>query len=311
MDGDKVPETGGEPAAAPTATAAGDHDPAMMTYWSIEATLPKTDEIDALAALVAPGTEVFLSTLPHVTLDKQVAAARQVRAAGLEPVPHIAARYFADEDALRRLLADMEEAAAIRRILLIAGDADEPKGPFDSALAVIQARVLDDTPLKRIGIAGYPDGHPKIADEILDEALAAKLAALEDSRFQAEIVSQFCFDGKAIARWVGRVRRRWPSVPIRVGMAGPTNSRTLMRYASRCGVKMSLSNLPQRLSMAFRLLKNVAPTPIVRHLDAHYADLSPDGPLIAHFFSFGGLARTAHWAQEAAVRRPRHHRRTG
>lgn len=291
---DMQSQSGGKQAA----TSASDRS--VMAPWSIEATLPKTEEIEALARLVAPGTEVFLSTLPHVTLDRQVDAAQQVRRAGLEPVPHIAARYFADEAAARALLHRLVGAAEVSRVLIIGGDAGDPRGPFESSLSLIATGIFSDTPIGRIGIAGYPDGHPKIATASLQTALAEKLAALSAAGLAAEIVTQFCFDARAIAAWIADVRSAHPSVPIRIGMAGPTNPRTLMRYASRCGVKTSLTGLGQRLSMAFKLLKSVSPAPIVRHLDGRYDALSPDGAIIAHFFSFGGLTRTAEWATETA-----------
>lgn len=64
--------------------------------WSIEATLPKPDEIETARSILDEGTKVFLNTLPHVSLeDQQVQTARIVRANGLEPVLHVAARYFA------------------------------------------------------------------------------------------------------------------------------------------------------------------------------------------------------------------------
>ena len=279
-----------------------DHPRTIMGHWSIEATLPKPEEIDALSQIAGAGTEVFLSTLPHVTLDRQLDIARRVRAAGLEPVPHVAARYVASEAAARAQIDRLIDTAGVDRVLLIAGDLGEPRGPFPSALALLESGIFAGMPIGRIGIAGYPDGHPQIADDVLDRALTDKLQALAAAGIGAEIVSQFCFDARSIAAWAARVRRDWPEVPIRIGMAGPTSPRTLMRYAARCGVRASLSGVLQRLSMTLNLLKSVAPGPIVRHLNGHYDRLSPGGPLIAHFFSFGGLERTARWAAETARR---------
>lgn len=272
----------------------------VMDDWSIEATLPKPEEIDALARIARPGMEVFLSTLPHVTLDNQLDTAERVRAAGLEPVPHIAARYVESRDAARAQIERLVGAADVNHVLLIAGDLGEPRGPLPSALAMLESGVFDGTPIRRIGIAGYPDGHPQIAADVLDQALGDKLRALAAAGIAAEIVGQFCFDARAIGAWIGRIREDWPDVPIRVGMAGPTSPRTLMRYAARCGVRASLSGIVQRLSMTLNLLKSVAPGSIVRHLNGHYDRLSPDGRLTAHFFSFGGLERTARWAAETA-----------
>ena len=46
---------------------------------------------DALRG-AAPGTEVFIASLPKGTPDQLVTAATQLRRSGVIPVPHIAAR---------------------------------------------------------------------------------------------------------------------------------------------------------------------------------------------------------------------------
>jgi len=51
-----------------------------MGGWSIESTLPKKSEVEKLPELVPAGTEVYLSTLPHVSLDQQIETAHIVRA---------------------------------------------------------------------------------------------------------------------------------------------------------------------------------------------------------------------------------------
>src|SRR6185295_9516324 len=96
-----------------------------------------------------------------------VSAVRAVRARGFEPVPHLAARGFADVTALSDFLA----AAGVRRVLLIGGDRDRPVGDFANAHAVIASGALQAAGIEEVGIAGYPDGHPRIPDAELDRAL--------------------------------------------------------------------------------------------------------------------------------------------
>ncbi len=68
----------------------------IIDGWSIEATLPRLNEVRTLAQLVGPDKEVYLSTLPHVSIDQQIETARIVRSEGLDPVPHIAATRVRD-----------------------------------------------------------------------------------------------------------------------------------------------------------------------------------------------------------------------
>ena len=67
---------------------------------SLEATRPNADDIAALKAALAPGTPVYLSAVPTRPQEELVEQAAHVRAAGLEPVPHLAVRNFASADAL-------------------------------------------------------------------------------------------------------------------------------------------------------------------------------------------------------------------
>lgn len=270
-----------------------------MDGWSLEATLPKPEEIEALAGLLAPGAEVYLSTLPHVTLDRQIETARLVRAAGLTPVPHLAARYFASAKEVADFLERVVAEAAVRQLLVVGGDLDPPRGAFASGFDVIDSGVLGAFGIERVGIAGYPDGHPKIADPVLAEALDAKLDAARAAGFAVEVVTQFCFQAGPILRWVERLHARRPDVPVRIGLAGPASFKALVRYALRCGVGMPMDGIGNKVAMASRLVRSVSPGPIVQELDAASVGRGATGRVSAHFFSFGGLERTARWAAEA------------
>ena len=58
----------------------------------------------------------------------------------------------------------------MRRLLVIAGDRAEPAGPFHGALEAIDSGLISRSGISEIGISGYPDGHPRIADHELDRA---------------------------------------------------------------------------------------------------------------------------------------------
>ena len=66
----------------------------FMENFSVEATRPSDADIAALAVLPR-GTRVYVSAVPHRAAEESVDAAIRLRAAGLEPVPHVAVRNFA------------------------------------------------------------------------------------------------------------------------------------------------------------------------------------------------------------------------
>jgi methylenetetrahydrofolate reductase (NADPH) len=187
----------------------------------------------------------------------------------------------------------------VQRLLVIAGDRDEPAGEFHCAVEVIDGGALQRHGIVEIGIAGYPDGHPRIPQLDLDRALADKVRAAETTGVAVHIVTQFCFDGAAIVKWLLRLRDFGVEHPVRVGLAGPTNFSTLLRYAKRCGVRASAQGLARQAGLVRQLFAMSAPDALVRVLaqaraERHLGEIAP------HFFSFGGVARTARWAEAVA-----------
>jgi len=262
---------------------------AFIDKFSIEVTRPSAADIAALSSLKR-GTRVYLSAIPNRPVDEAVSAAVRLRASGLEPVPHVAVRNFASAEALDDFLARLNGEAAVERVLVIAGDRTEC-GPFRSAIDAIDSGVLRRRGMRSIGIAGYPDGHPRIGADELSRALSAKVAAAEAIGLSVEIVTQFCFDARTILAYVKQLRAFGFDQPLRIGMAGPTNLTSLMRYASRCGVRASAAALAQRSGLIRQMFAMATPDDLVRALAE-----AGGGRIEPHFFSFGGVGETARWA---------------
>jgi methylenetetrahydrofolate reductase (NADPH) len=268
----------------------------LMRDFSLEATLPSRSEIATLRDLIAPGTAIYLSAPANHAPQRQIAAARDVVATGFVAIPHIAARSFASRESLDTHLAQLGEAG-VTRVLAIAGDRVEPAGPFADALALIRSDILERRGIVEIGIAAYPDGHPHIAGHVLAAALTEKLDEAFGRGLGVHIVTQFCFDPEQILGWLRRIRYSRIDVPVRIGIAGPTTLRGLLRYALRCGVRASLEAAMKPKTA--QLLGEVSPDALIDAL-AHAHSLRNLEPLAVHVFSFGGLVRTARWAAAAA-----------
>jgi methylenetetrahydrofolate reductase (NADPH) len=276
----------------------------FMRGASLEATRPNAQDVEALKAALPAGTPVYLSAVLTRPQEEVVAQAALVRAAGLEPVPHLAVRNFASAEVLARFLDRLNGEAGVRRLLVIAGDRAEPAGPFHGALEAIDSGLISRRGITEIGISGYPDGHPRIADHELDRLLAAKLEAAGQTGLKVNIVTQFSLDAAPILAWLRRLRDHGIDHPVRIGLAGPTSLTTLMRYAKRCGVRASTRGLARNAGLIKHLLGAAAPDAIVRALvdanrDGELGDIAP------HLFSFGGIGATARWAAAAAAGRIR------
>ncbi len=288
--------------ATPAQTPEAARIAGFVRGFSIGASAPTAGEIDAIRAVLPIRTAVYLAAMPGRPLQEQVAAATRLRRAGLEPVPHIAARSHASAAALDETLARFSGEAAVRRVLVVAGDLERSAGPFGSALDVIESGLLPRHGIAGAGIAGHPQGHPRVAQTMLDRALARKIEAAAQTGLDLHIVTQFGFDAGATAEWLLRLRATGIDLPVRLGMAGPASLSRLLRAARRCGVRASAQGLARQAGLVKHLLGASAPDGLIRPLATSHA-AGALGEVTPHFYSFGGAAATARWATAVAMGR--------
>ncbi len=285
-----------EPSAArgaQRAAAAGIAE--LLACGSIEMTAHRLGDARALADALPAGTGVYVNHLPRHTLATTLAALEAVHATGLEPVPHLAARRIASHAELRAFLDRAVRAVGVQKVLLIGGDDPAPAGPYADSTAVLRAGILAECGVREVGIAGYPEGHPRIPRAALERAMTEKLALAADQGLGAYVVTQFSFAPARVVEYCAELAGRAPEIPVYVGMAGPTDPVTLLRYAQRCGVSASLRALRDEGIRFVRLVTHTDPYDQLVAL-AHYCLAHPICNVVGtHFFSFGGAAPTAAW----------------
>src|SRR4029079_4434452 len=110
---------------------------------------------------------------PKHGVDESIGTATRLRALGHSVTLHLAARMVRGPDHLDELLARLKENR-IDDALVIGGDATPPPGPYASSVELLP--IIPDPPRRpvTVGIGGYPEGHPLIADGALNQALAQK-----------------------------------------------------------------------------------------------------------------------------------------
>jgi methylenetetrahydrofolate reductase (NADPH) len=262
---------------------------------SIEITTHDPSEIDACADCVDPGAEIYISMPPGHTYHEAIAIAAHIRQAGLNPVPHVAARSLASLATLDDYLARAAGEAGVKQVLAIGGDKDRPAGPFESSLKMLETGVFQKHGIHRIGVAGYPEGNPKVADAELRRALLAKQDLARRAGLELYLVTQFCFDAPPIQNWLQSLPALGVDLPVRVGLAGPASITTLLKFALRCGIGESVRALKSHRESIVRLLMEAGPDDVLRQLARFAAEHGPGQFAGIHFFSFGGFARTARW----------------
>ena len=279
---------------------------------SVELSPRQLASIGSLPDHLPGGTAVYVPFVPGATWTETTAACRRLRGEGMSPVPHLPARWLASPSQLDDWLGELA-AAGVREIMLVAGDRARPAGPYRDTLDVLDSGKLLAGGFRRVGITGYPEGHPAVSEADLDAALTRKLEYAAATGTDLWIATQFTFASAHTIAWLDRMRERDCAVPIRVGLPGPARLRTLLAFAARCGVTASARMLTRRPSVV-HLLKRWTPDPLVRELAEYGHAAAGRGFAGIHMFTFGGLPATARWLRGlrglGAEEGPKRHART-
>lgn len=267
---------------------------ALARAASVEMTWHDVDQLAACRSLLAPGSAVFASHIPKQTWRQTLATCVAIRDHGFEPVPHVPVRRLADLAALEELTADLVAQAQVSRVLLIAGDSPEPIGAFSATLDALRTGVLAAHGIRRVFVAGHPEGHPQVADDELRRAERDKLAFAAANGLELTFLTQFFFDAAPFLGWARLLRAQGVQARLVAGLAGPARLTTLFRYAVRCGVGPSIRALGARPAQFAKLTNERDPEPIVRAI-ARARSTGELGDVGIHLFSFGGLAHTCGW----------------
>jgi methylenetetrahydrofolate reductase (NADPH) len=245
--------------------------------------------------LLPAGTPVFVNHLPGHALDASLPTLLAVRAAGLEPVPHLAARRVLSRPQVVAFLQQAVKCAGVRKVLLIGGDDPQAVGSYGDGLALLRDGVLAECGVRELALPGYPEGHPRIAANALERAFDDKLRLAQQQGLGVSVVTQFSFAPARIVEYCDDLARRWPGLPVAVGMAGPTSAAALLKFAQRCGVSTSLRALGAQGMGAVKLFMHTDPgeqLSAVAQYRLRHDDCNVQG---VHLFSFGTAARSAAW----------------
>lgn len=261
----------------------------LLDGFSAEVVARDRKGIAAAGALLRPGSVVSVPSLAKDSVDDLVEGCAALRRLGLIPVPHITARTIVSRTMLGRTLERLAGEAGVDHALVIGGDVDKAAGEFDAALQLIETGLFEANGITRIALAVHPEGHPRIADEVMWPALPAKLQAAAERGLETYLISQFAFDAAPYIAMARRLRADGITQPLRLGVASPAKRTALIKYALMCGVGASLRALRERHDLAANMAAGETPEALLRDLAAAQArepSLGIDG---LHFFTFGSL----------------------
>jgi methylenetetrahydrofolate reductase (NADPH) len=145
-----------------------------------------------------------------------------------------------------------------------------------------------------IGVAGHPEGHPAVSDDVLFQALADKAA------LATHITTQIVFDPQMILGWARELTCRGIDLPVHVGVPGSVHRQKLLRVSGGLGIGESARFLEKQQNLLWRffLPGGYRPDEIIKRLVPHIG--RPDNTITGfHVFTFNDLGPTQAWRQRA------------
>ncbi|MEO6248186.1 MAG: methylenetetrahydrofolate reductase [Sphingomicrobium sp.] len=245
------------------------------------------------ATLIPPDTPIAITYLPGEDAGARVSATIAVRELGFEPMPHFSARRIESQGEFEAYLQAVVREAGVSRCFIVAGDPPEPQGPFVDTSALLATGAFERAGIKAIGVGGHPEGHPNMSEQQSWDVLATKVADIEARGMAALVVTQFGFDPDAFLAWLRQLRLLGIETPVRIGIPGPAGIKTLLRFASRCGVGASTSVLKKYGISLGNLIGSAGPDKLVDTFAAKLED--EHGRVRLHFYPFGGMVKTVEW----------------
>jgi methylenetetrahydrofolate reductase (NADPH) len=251
-----------------------------------------TDTVEARLEALEPGSYVAVTCSPakgvEVTLDMSERLANR----GFKIVPHIAARMVKDKGHLGEIMARLNDLPIVS-IFVPGGDSPKPAGVYSKALELLRDIAEFEHRFTEIGIAGHPEGHPAVSNEVLFEEMRQK------QQYANYIVTQMCFDAEIIGKWVRDIRSDGITLPVWLGLPSVSNRASLMTTSLRIGVGNSLRYLKNNGKIVARLLqsRNYRPDDLLIELAPYLAD--PELKIQGHhIYCFNQVETAEQWRRE-------------
>ncbi len=250
--------------------------------------IPLRDALERADSL-PPRAATTVTASPTHGIESTIELCEGLIARGHPATPHLAAHMIRDRAHLAALL-DRCVAGGIRDAFVVGGDAKD-RGEIHDGLTLL--RLMDELghPFEALGVAGYPEGHPSIPEEILLSSLKEKQA------YATYVTTQMSFDVNAISSWFDRIRSEGVTLPVHLGLPGVVHLRRLLRVAARIGVGGSVRYLRKNRQL-LRLLfgRSFTPERLLRSLGPTL--LGPQADIRAvHLFTFNQVEATVAWQQ--------------
>lgn len=245
---------------------------------------------------VPRGRTLTVTASPRAGLQATVDLAAKLSEEGYDVVPHLAARMVRGRAELADVVTRLT-GAGIHQVFVPGGDAAPTEQTYQNALELLRDLHELGSPFAEVGITGYPESHPAIADDVTVQAMWDK------RHYATNVVSNLCSRASTVTTWVTRLRRRGLLLPVHIGVPGPVDRAKLVRMAGRIGVGDSARFLAGHrfLFARFASAGGFRPERFLRELVPLLEQ--PDAAIAGiHLYTFNQVAQAERWRRETLAR---------
>ena len=266
----------------------------LIVNCSIETTPNVYTKYGKFSDLVNKESNIYVSYLPDEDMNKVIDTAKKLTLEGYSVIPHLPARTIVNNAELEKYIKSLSEESGCSKILVIGGGGNQ-KGNITSSIEILETDLLSKYNFEEVGLAGHPEGNPDVKQLDLDNAIIQKNQFSKKADFKMYLATQFFFEAKSLEEWELHLETLNNKLEIHAGIPGPATLKTLLSYATSCGIGNSIRFLSKQALNITKLATTKSPDKLIYDL-ACYQIENPDTKLKKiHFYAFGGIKKTSDW----------------
>ena len=266
----------------------------LLKNYSIETTPNVYSKYGSFSSLVSIKNSIYVTYLPDENASRVIETSKKLTDEGYSVIPHLPARTMQNFSELEHYIGSLSEKAGCKKILVIGGGGKQ-KGDISSSMDVLKTELLSKFNFKELGLAGHPEGNPDISNENIDKAIIEKNSFAKDTDLKVYLATQFFFESVSLKNWEKKLDSLNNNLEIHAGIPGPATLKTLVSYATSCGISNSIRFLTKQAMNITKLATTKTPDKLIADL-SDYKQINPSSKLTKlHFYAFGGIKKTSEW----------------
>ena len=266
----------------------------FLSNSSIETTPNVYAKYGQFADLISKDNNIYVTYLPDEDMNKVINTSKKLSDEGYQVIPHLPARTIESYKMLEEYIKKLSEECGCTKILVIGGGGKQ-KGEIKSSIEVLKTDFLSKYKFKEVGLAGHPEGNPDVKQADLDDAIIQKNEFSKNADFKMYLATQFFFESASLEQWEKHLNKLNNKLEIHAGIPGPATLKTLLSYATSCGIGNSIRFLSKQALNITKLATTKSPDKLIYDL-ANYKINNPNTKLKKiHFYAFGGIKKTSDW----------------